>query len=160
MTRSWTPHYHGLEVCSKKEDCDTTSQAPHCHGPRVYNNGKKKRPWWRRGVKLLIVVALGCGKKMNAMSSSSLWPWGVQQWKKEDSNDKRGVQLLVATTLGCAAAENKKPRRHNEKKTQKGAYLVAPLFFTPCSMQMKLHPSSKLLPLFLFTRVKLCSGGC
>jgi hypothetical protein len=27
-------------------------------------------------------------------------------------------------------------------------------------MQMKLHPSSKLLPLFLFTRVKLCSGGC
>ncbi len=61
--------------------------------------------------------------------------------------------ILVVVALGCAAVVKRK--NHNDtmrKKTQKGGrglYLVALLFFMLCSMQMKLHPSSKLLPLFL-----------
>jgi hypothetical protein len=60
--------------------------------------------------------------------------------------------ILVVAALGCAAMVKKNHNDTMRKKTQKGGrglYLVALLFFMLCSMQMKLHPSSKLLPLFL-----------
>lgn len=162
MTRSWAPHYHGLEVCrsGKKKSATTTSQAPHRHGPGVYND-EKKRPWWWRGARLLIVATLGCAvveKRWVWWAPRCCDPRGCNNGKKK--LQRRGGWLLTVMALGCTTVENRKPRWHNEKKNtkrRKGAYLVASLFFMLCSMQMKLHPSSKLLPLVLLTRVKPCT---